>query len=481
MIDIEDQSFSLNATLSRILTRPNQYLNSRSQPPHSPFPPVRPVHIELPEPPALLPALVTAGARQEVAQAMQAAYHHRACEYREQALATISGACSKLAQIPSTCSHISNETIIAAFKQIYLNKLNTSISEGVALLQEKGPSVLRCKEYNESVPPKIPKTFNQQYVPLLEHFFDENAFPTHADKVFLAKKSNMTYRQIHVWFQNRRNRTKKTLHKKPASEGATVTLETLICRMGRFAVPPVTKSTSPPNVQSTPLHDVLGAAAPPHAFPTAYPPICEYDPFPSVPTFVSPEWPRRSVPSSERARQSVVDIDKLTEQFSRLNVWDDTLTRSRRKAGKVTCDGSAATLAITVKPSPAPHPACIRTAVVSTPPRITFRSIPATASSLHVFRSPSPDSPMTTLVATSCQRKIASLPKRIPSRPPFTLDQETSESFINSRSFASSSRSSSLGTEASIQDSGYTHNRSSNLSSTVTTPETLPSPLSRPT
>lgn len=36
-------------------------------------------------------------------------------------------------------------------------------------------------------------------MPLLEHFFEENPFPTHADKVFLAKKSNMQYRQIHVW------------------------------------------------------------------------------------------------------------------------------------------------------------------------------------------------------------------------------------------------------------------------------------------
>ena len=39
----------------------------------------------------------------------------------------------------------------------------------------------------------------QEYVPLLEHFFEENPFPTRADKLFLAKKSNMQYRQIHVW------------------------------------------------------------------------------------------------------------------------------------------------------------------------------------------------------------------------------------------------------------------------------------------
>lgn len=233
---------------------------------------------------------------------------------------------------------------------------------------------------------------------------------------------------------------------------------------------------------STELHDVLGGVTPPHAFPAIYPPNCECDPFPSVRTFVTPEWPRRPVPSSKRSRQSVMDVDELTEQFSRLNVWDDSFSRSRRKAGKETCDGSAATSAITVKPSPAPHPACIRTTVVSAPARITFQPIPATALSLHVFRSPSPDSPMTTLIPTLAHgRKIAPLPKRIPSRSPFTLDREISRNSVTSPSLTLSSRSSSLGSEASMQDNRFTYNRASSSSSTVTTPETSPSPLSHPT
>lgn len=39
----------------------------------------------------------------------------------------------------------------------------------------------------------------QEYLPILEAFFSEEQFPSRADKLFLAKKSNMTYRQIHVW------------------------------------------------------------------------------------------------------------------------------------------------------------------------------------------------------------------------------------------------------------------------------------------
>lgn len=60
---------------------------------------------------------------------------------------------------------------------------------------------------------------------MLEAFFAEEQFPSRADKMFLAKKAGMSYRQIHVWvsvtrdflssylmlwqFQNRRTRTRR--------------------------------------------------------------------------------------------------------------------------------------------------------------------------------------------------------------------------------------------------------------------------------
>lgn len=39
----------------------------------------------------------------------------------------------------------------------------------------------------------------QEFLPTLEAFFSEEELPSRADKLFLAKKSGMTYRQIHVW------------------------------------------------------------------------------------------------------------------------------------------------------------------------------------------------------------------------------------------------------------------------------------------
>jgi hypothetical protein len=39
----------------------------------------------------------------------------------------------------------------------------------------------------------------QDYTPVLEHFFQDNAYPSCSDKIMLAKKTGMEYRQIHIW------------------------------------------------------------------------------------------------------------------------------------------------------------------------------------------------------------------------------------------------------------------------------------------
>nr|AAK17070.1 homeodomain type 2 mating protein a2-1 [Coprinopsis scobicola] len=51
--------------------------------------------------------------------------------------------------------------------------------------------------------------FNAEYTPLLEKYFEYNAYPSVRDRERLARKSMMTPRQIEVWFQNHRSRAKK--------------------------------------------------------------------------------------------------------------------------------------------------------------------------------------------------------------------------------------------------------------------------------
>ncbi|KAI0756831.1 hypothetical protein C8Q80DRAFT_1092969 [Daedaleopsis nitida] len=53
------------------------------------------------------------------------------------------------------------------------------------------------------------RPFNQGAIPILEQTFSRNPFPTRLEKYDLAFQCDMEYRQIHVWFQNRRSRLRK--------------------------------------------------------------------------------------------------------------------------------------------------------------------------------------------------------------------------------------------------------------------------------
>lgn len=54
-----------------------------------------------------------------------------------------------------------------------------------------------------------PPTLARGRRPLLEDYFKLNAYPSAADKKAMADHEGATYRQIHIWFQNRRARAKE--------------------------------------------------------------------------------------------------------------------------------------------------------------------------------------------------------------------------------------------------------------------------------
>nr|AAZ14946.1 homeodomain mating-type protein [Coprinellus disseminatus] len=51
--------------------------------------------------------------------------------------------------------------------------------------------------------------FNSEYTPVLEQYFEYNAYPSARDRELLARKSSMSPRQIEVWFQNHRRRARQ--------------------------------------------------------------------------------------------------------------------------------------------------------------------------------------------------------------------------------------------------------------------------------
>lgn len=197
---------------------------------------------------------------------------------------------------------------------------------------------------------------------------------------------------------------------------------------------------------------MFASSAPPHAFPSSYPPTCHYDPFPckSGPVyFGKPEW--RRIPHGKPLLPPSTSIDDLVERFSHLNVRDGTQSRGSPKL-----QSHAATVAITVIPSRAPHPSLIVRKYIQ-PANIVLLhpSVRAPVSRSKGFQSPSPTSKPVTLIPLSVppnknefpgKRKTAPLPQRFPCRRrnicrDTTLPESSSMSSSSPRLFSTDSES----------------------------------------
>ncbi|KAF8445583.1 hypothetical protein L210DRAFT_928319 [Boletus edulis BED1] len=387
--------------------------------------------INLPSPRPLLPSLLEAGIDHGIAAEINKTYQHRAEELRSRIQESVATTCRGIAELPAVTLASSPDPLIRrvvfAFTELYLRRLEQWKDEIIQRIKQAS-----TKSSNDMIAPRNTRTFNYKYVPLLEHFFEENPFPTHADKMFLAKKSNMDYRQIHVWFQNRRNRTKKegkTLRKKTAHEGATKPLVKLYQRMTghmvdsdsqlpRSSKVDLSKGTTEVNMSKDAF---FASSSPPHTFPSPYPPSCNYDPFPckgGPVHFSMPEW--RRVPDGKRLHSISIPIDDLVEKFSHLSVRDGAYPN-----GSPRLLSHAATVAITVIPSRAPHPSLIVRKYTQPTNLVQLRpSVRAPDWYSKAFQSPSLTSKSVTLVPLSAPNKsklpgkwkIASLPQRFPGR-----------------------------------------------------------------
>ena len=165
--------------------------------------------------------------------------------------------------------------------------------------------------------------------------------------------------------------------------------------------------------------------APLHAFPSPYPPVCAYEPFPldsCGQMFSAFQWARR--PNHNALPQSPkTDINDLANRFALFNVRDLNSRRSQRNCGAMQ-DTLAATYSITVRPPSAPHPALIKPAsVASSLPRWSpFPIVRASQPTPHAFTGstalPLPAPPISHV--TSSRRKVSHLPKRYPCQSPLS-------------------------------------------------------------
>ncbi|GJE85824.1 A2 mating-type protein [Phanerochaete sordida] len=204
-------------------------------------------------------------------------------------------------------------------------------------------------------------SFKAIALPVLTEAFAENPYPTRNDKERLAQATGMEYKQIHVWFQNRRNRVKKDGHSLTkcinfnhmrgtfVSESAQIAKEELPCiPLEKFneeldgphlSLPDRARELAASSISATNAarHHELDPLRPAHAYPSPYPPICHYDPFPSPDASFNRgwSWPRhRSLPQQqEPTRLSAGAVDDLIAAFEKLAIIDKEPAHSQGFAG----------------------------------------------------------------------------------------------------------------------------------------------------
>ncbi|KAF8221698.1 hypothetical protein L208DRAFT_1371777 [Tricholoma matsutake] len=464
------------------------------QPQHSPACPTLPA-LFLPIPDSIVSTLIEHGCPPAAAHSLSDAYLRTANEFRAAYQAAHRQLVQQLASNTSDRSSRIKDAVPLLECQ-YRDKLLAA--EKIAVDQ-----VLRIQHAAPHM--KSKPMFNQEFVPLLEKYFEYNTYPSTPDRVVLARKSMMTPRQIEVWFQNHRNRAKKDgrplRRLNSDSLPLKLSLESVEKKMPFFIIPENERKDSThlesaddaeeesfgPTQNDPPFTFNMGV--PPHAFPTPYPLSCTYDLFPSKTrkhTFSAPVWARK--PAISLPRRTAVDFEDFMSDFAEKLVLREPSSKKHtdehRKNILATKDPWFAATQTTAPP--APHPALIQSSASIRVTRIAdlLSTISAPSSHLRPFRSPSPTSQPITLVPNmpNDSRKVARLPKRLPRhcsmahRSASLLSSEASPC-SSSRTLSSSSRTPSFGSDTSSDRRPSSSSSHSSSSSTLTTPEFLPTPL----
>nr|AKF12275.1 homeodomain 2 mating type protein [Collybia nuda] len=353
------------------------------------------------------------------------------------------------------------------------------------ILTAERVAVDQAKKLQQMQSTKPKPIFNQEFVPLLETYFEYNAYPSAPDRASLAKKSMMTTRQIEVWFQNHRNRAKKEGRalRRLSNDPLSIRISTEISgkRTSPFLIPENRDRLSPSITSSSPeLNNerneenpgcfLFASHAPPHAFPTAYPPTCEYEPFPTKTgqhNFLAPVWTRR--PATVCPPRTIPDMDELISDFL-------TKLRIRTSQSNSSLPSKYPWFATTYTvPCTAPHPALIRSTSNNLCPPSLPSTLPGCIVQPQLRRHQSPElrriEPVTAGM-TSRPRKVARLPRRMPKSAGQSyrgVSPTFSDASSPSRIPSPSSRSSSFASTSTNRD--RIPSLGSSSSSTLSTPD----------
>ncbi|KAG6871900.1 hypothetical protein C0995_015194 [Termitomyces sp. Mi166 len=359
--------------------------------------------------------------------------------------------------------------------------------------------------------------FHHEYTPLLDKYFEFNAYPSAPDRAVLARKCMMSPRQIEVWFQNHRNRARKdgkplrrlTHHPLPPELTLELSLESLEKKMPYFIIPVherlsqsnchrnIVQNNSVGSVRNLPFDTnvidwemqpapnpvptavpsnatsnivtstVLNPPPPPHAFPTVYSPR-NRNPFQvqdRVYTFPAPIWQRKPAKSFSIPK-TCVDMNEFILVFNQKLHLRAPAVKKCNPSSQPWCVGR-----VTI-PFQAPHPALVQSLISPTMPSL-FEAR-TDASPRHTLYSPTSSSHPLIIIppqsSGATRRKVAGLPKRTPSSASTTHRRDSPAiSEVSSVLSPSPFRSSSFGSDTSSHRYSSSSS-SSTCSSTLTTP-----------
>ncbi|KAI0801092.1 hypothetical protein C8Q74DRAFT_466645 [Fomes fomentarius] len=283
----------------------------------------------LPTPEPLTPRLISLGIDTIAAQRISSVLVNTALELKRQFETDFDQRRETLKQRAAYYQDPKHASAISSAYSLFYSK---TVREWAAYIVDNFvPRLVQARIHRESSSSRDRKRpFNQNAVPILERIFAENAFPTRLEKYDLAAQWGMDYRQIHVWFQNRRSRVRKegTMLKRRESHGSLVReLEDAVVGSLLHTRCDESETDSDYNCTSLPTSEgyqtFFNLDAPHHAFPSPYPPQCEYNPFPISQDIRKFQLPWIRVANGTSKPTSSVSMSELTSAFTGLSIADD--------------------------------------------------------------------------------------------------------------------------------------------------------------
>ncbi|KAG8758663.1 hypothetical protein FRC14_007649 [Serendipita sp. 396] len=309
---LEIAAVGRNLLSSRASTSPQP-----QPPPAQPTPPssrrrLVPPKLPFPRSKQLRPRLHQLGVPSTASQRLSQAYRRRVLALSQTVRVELKDLWRNIAANPRYSDTAVKEkyTLSAtAILRHYEESLSTSFESAIVAVKA---------HFNIRESPTVNGRFDERYVCLLEWAFEYNRYPSQEEKSQMALNSGLSYRQISVWFQNRRSRVKRKEQEYLEALARGETPTPLPVRRFRLPPPPVFfKGRSElPEPQTSPeendperfLHlDIsLPTTMVPSVFDTCKNPKYAY-PRPmeprewDIPTFEAPKsWPRQDPEISDQ-------------------------------------------------------------------------------------------------------------------------------------------------------------------------------------